>query len=378
MTVRAATSKKPAESSPHVLLVGVEDGLAEALRSWGAEVTELGDTQSALDLLAAKPADVVVAGEAVPENASFAFFQAAEQRVPGVKKILLAHNMALSTVAKTLNQAHVDFFLVHPFAEAELAQAVDHVWNLRKVEQERDRLHAENTRIANELRGFNAALEQRVQERTEALAETNNRLGEAVREIEQKNRALTLLNESLNIQATVDPLTGLFNRREFRNRLSGEWARFKRHRRATSLVMLDIDWFKKVNDTYGHECGDSVLQTLGAILRGQQRRHDVACRYGGEEFIVLLPETLLDAAFLVAEGMRKRVSSHVFRYKDLRLNVTVSLGVAGALEQNPANEDDFINMADKALYRSKADGRNRTVVLEPNTDRVLRMGSSES
>ncbi|HEX7929258.1 MAG TPA: diguanylate cyclase [bacterium] len=338
---------------------------------------ELPDATRALQVLGERAVDVVVAGEKLTGNAGLEFFQAAEQRRPGVKKILLAHNLALSslnlsTVAKSLNQTRVDFFLVHPFADAELAQAVDHVLNLRKVEHERDHLHVENTRIMGELRSFNAALEQRVQERTDALTETNTRLAEALREIEQKNRALVLLNESLNIQATVDPLTGLYNRREFRNRLQAEWARFKRHKRPISLVMVDIDFFKKVNDSHGHECGDSVLQTLGAILRGQQRRHDIACRYGGEEFIVLLPETLLDAAFLVAEGLRKRVNNHIFRYKELRLNVTVSLGVAGALEQNPANEDEFINMADKALYAAKGTGRNRTVILEPNTDRVLR------
>ena len=138
--------------------------------------------------------------------------------------------------------------------------------------------------------------------------------------------------------------------------------------------MVDIDHFKLVNDTHGHECGYSVLQTLGAILRAQQLRHDVTCRYGGEEFVVLLPETLLESAFLVAEAMRKRVGNHVFRYKEARLQITISLGVAGALEQNPANEDEFIKLADKALYRAKEDGRNRTVVLEAGTERVLREG----
>ena len=373
----AAPSESANESRPRVLLVGTEAGLGAALQQQGVDATERPDAASALQWLADQPADVVVAGEHLPGNAGLDLCKAAEEKRPGMKKIVLAHNMALSnltlsTVAKSLNQTRVDFFLVHPFAEAELAQAVKHVFNLRKLEQERDRLHAENARIMEELRQFNSALEQRVKERTDAVTESHSRLAEALREIEQKNRALTLLNESLNIQATVDPLTGLFNRREFRNRLQAEWARFKRHKRAISLVMVDIDFFKKVNDTHGHECGDAVLQTLGSVLRGQQRRHDIACRYGGEEFIVLLPETLLDAAFLVAEGMRKRVDNHVFRYKDLRLNISVSLGVAGALEQNPANEDDFINLADRALYRAKAEGRNRTIVLEANTDRVLR------
>lgn len=375
MVVRAASTEAVEGARPRVLLVGTDSGHAAGLRRSGSEVAELPGPQAALEWLASHAVDVVVAGDGLPVNASLEFFHALEQRQPGVKKILLAHNMALSAVARSLNQARVDFFLVHPFAEAELAQAVEHVFNLRRLEQERDRLHAENARIMEELRSFNTVLEQRVRERTDELTVANARLAEALREIEQKNRALTLLNESLNIQATIDPLTGLFNRREFRSRLQEEWARFKRHKRPISLVMLDIDHFKQVNDSHGHECGDAVLQGLGAILRGQQRRHDIACRYGGEEFIVLLPETLLDAAFLVAEGMRKRVSNHVFRYKELRLSISISLGVAGALEHNPSNEDEFINLADQALYRAKAEGRNRTVVLEPHGDHIWKTGA---
>lgn len=375
MVVRAASTEPVEGARPRVLLVGIGGGHAAGLRRSGNEVAELPGPQAALEWLASHAVDVVVAGDDLPVNASLEFFHALEQLQPGVKKILLAHNMALSAVARSLNQARVDFFLVHPFAEAELAQAVEHVFNLRRLEQERDRLHAENARIMEELRSFNTVLEQRVRERTDELTVANARLAEALREIEQKNRALTLLNESLNIQATIDPLTGLFNRREFRSRLQEEWARFKRHKRPISLVMLDIDHFKQVNDSHGHECGDAVLQGLGAILRSQQRRHDIACRYGGEEFIVLLPETLLDAAFLVAEGMRKRVSNYVFRYKELRLNISISLGVAGALEHNPGNEDEFINLADQALYRAKAEGRNRTVVLEPHGDRIWKTGA---
>ncbi len=364
-----------AASPPTILLVGTEDAYAAPLRGLGVAVQAVPDSAAAVAWLKEHAADIVVAGPDQPEADAVAFFRDADARAPGIKKILLTRHVAPHGIARSLNSARVDFFLVHPSTPEEVAQAVDHVWGLLRLERERDHLYRQNTRILEELRTFNTVLEQRVNERTDQLAQTNTRLAAALREIEQKNRALMLLNESLNIQATVDPLTGLFNRREFRNRLLAEWARFKRHHRPTSLLMVDIDHFKNVNDSHGHECGDAVLQTLGAILRAQQRRHDVTCRYGGEEFVVLLPETLLDSAFLVAEAMRKRVGNHVFRYKELRLQITISLGVAGALEQNPPNEDDFVKLADKALYRAKADGRNRTIVLDTTGERVQRAGT---
>jgi diguanylate cyclase (GGDEF)-like protein len=363
-------------SAPRVLWVGGDEPLAAVLRAQGAAVTIVPDSAGALAWLRAQNADILVREQSPADRAGEDLFRESERLAPGCKKILLTNQPELHAVIRTVNHQHVDFLLVHPVSPDQLRQAVAQTWSVRRLERERDALSAQNALLVEELRRFNSGLEQRVRERMDELAAANAKLGAALEEIERKNRALQLLNESLNIQATIDPLTGLFNRREFRNRLAAEWGRFKRHQRPMSLVMADIDHFKRVNDTHGHECGDAVLQALGGILRDQQRRHDVACRYGGEEFIVLLPETLLEAAFLVAEGIRRRIASHVFRYRDVRLEVTVSLGVAGAVEQNPANEDEFIKLADLALYRAKDAGRNRTVVLDASDrGKVARTGA---
>jgi diguanylate cyclase (GGDEF)-like protein len=138
--------------------------------------------------------------------------------------------------------------------------------------------------------------------------------------------------------------------------------------------MLDIDHFKQVNDTYGHECGDTVLATLGELLRGQKRRQDVVCRYGGEEFVIILAETSLEAAFKVAEKTRQLVADSDFRCGDVKIPVKISLGVSGAAEHHPASDADLVKIADLGLYRAKQSGRNRTVVLEGlDSDRVKMM-----
>jgi diguanylate cyclase (GGDEF)-like protein len=215
-----------------------------------------------------------------------------------------------------------------------------------------------------ELQKLNAGLESRVRGRTRELSAANRKLKRALQENERKNEALTLLNEALNIQATIDPLTGLLNRREFNKRLTVEWIRYRRHKRPLSLIMVDIDYFKKVNDNHGHGCGDIVLQELAKVMSQQQRRHDILCRFGGEEFVIVLPETGLDAAFSVAESLRLRVAEHLFRCGDTVVEVKISLGVAGTLEQKPIHEDDLIKLADLALYKAKEGGRNRSAVVD--------------
>ncbi len=198
-------------------------------------------------------------------------------------------------------------------------------------------------------------------------------------ELDQRNRALGLLHESLNIQSTVDPLTGLFNRREFRNRMMAEWGRYKRHKRPLSLLLFDLDQFKRINERHGRECGDVVLQGIGAILRAKQRRHDVDCRYGGEEFAVLLPETSLDQAFLVARQLKRRIEETDFSWKETTVRVTVSVGVSNTPEQFPQSDEDLIRLADEGMTRAKTDGGRAIIAVDPlDASRVLRQDAASA
>lgn len=158
-----------------------------------------------------------------------------------------------------------------------------------------------------------------------------------------------------------DALTGLYNRRYFERRLREESAHARRHKRPFALIVIDIDHFKLVNDTYGHEDGDRVLCHVAELIESSLREDDVACRYGGEEFVVLLRATPGLAARVVANRLRATVAGKgiTLGTKDELRHVTLSGGVAAADERNGYDAENIVDRADKALYRAKRAGRNR-------------------
>ena len=173
---------------------------------------------------------------------------------------------------------------------------------------------------------------------------------EALRESERLYREMSI----------IDELTGLYNKRHFNNHLKMEMQRAQRHHHPLSLIMMDIDFFKRHNDTYGHAEGDKVLARLGEILNASIRATDLACRYGGEEFVVILPDTPSDGAEVVAERIRTAFAAVIFRPGDGKnVSKTISLGVT----QFHQDEDmeSFIKRADANLYRAKESGRNKVV-----------------
>jgi diguanylate cyclase (GGDEF)-like protein/PAS domain S-box-containing protein len=170
------------------------------------------------------------------------------------------------------------------------------------------------------------------------------------------------LRETLRHQVIHDPLTGLFNRRYMDETLKREIARVRRKKAPLGVIMMDLDHFKRFNDTYGHEAGDSLLETLGKFLETQVRQEDVACRYGGEEFVLILPEASPDVTQKRAEEIRQGVPQLQVSHRGRMLEmITVSLGVA-SFPEHGATEDDLLRAADDAMYQAKAEGRNRVVV----------------
>lgn len=172
---------------------------------------------------------------------------------------------------------------------------------------------------------------------------------------------INALQADLREQAIRDPLTGLFNRRYLAETLHRELAQAARESKPVSVVMLDIDHFKHFNDTHGHTAGDAMLQALGQCLRTQTRLGDIACRYGGEEFVVILPRTPLAFAFKRAEQLRAAFENTLVPQAEQTLHATLSGGVA-AFPDNGLNADDLLRAADTALYAAKAAGRNRVLV----------------
>jgi diguanylate cyclase (GGDEF)-like protein len=295
---------------------------------------------------------------------------------PALKTIVLAGRGAPAREANLPDElAGADAIVAEPVRLPELLTLVARLWELALLEREVQRLGAENRRLAARMRERAARLQSRLGRRSQALLRANAELEASLSGHATRLRELARRNRLLTIQATVDPLTELYNRREFDRLLHAEWARYTRHRRPFSLILLDIDRFKRVNDEHGHECGDAVLRELGTLLRTNKRRQDFACRFGGEEFVLVLPDTPLDAAFTVAETLRRRVARHVFRHKDVRLHLHVSSGVAGVVEHAPQDESELIQFADHGMYQAKALGRNRTAIIDPaDPERLLRAG----
>lgn len=195
-------------------------------------------------------------------------------------------------------------------------------------------------------------------------AELIARLNTGRRFLEQE-RALRKANEEIRILSITDPLTGCSNRGCLNTRLPQEILRAARYHRPLSIVMCDIDHFKKVNDTYGHQPGDMVLKEFSKRINDSIRDNvDMLARYGGEEFLVTLPETDLDGALNMAERLRRVISEKKFAIGTKKIKITASFGVAGFDSDNAGSQisfDTLINLADKCLYRAKTDGRNRVV-----------------
>ncbi|MCL2635603.1 MAG: sensor domain-containing diguanylate cyclase, partial [Betaproteobacteria bacterium] len=185
-------------------------------------------------------------------------------------------------------------------------------------------------------------------------------LRESNRQLQLRLDEIGRLQAALQEQAVRDGLTGLHNRRYLDEILEREVSRARREASPLSLVMLDIDHFKQINDTYGHQAGDEVLRVLAATLQADIRAEDTACRYGGEEFLVLLPNMPLTAAIERAEGWRRSLERLTVEHGGLALTSTISLGVA-VYPEHGTTPDDLTRSADLALYRAKAAGRNRVL-----------------
>lgn len=167
------------------------------------------------------------------------------------------------------------------------------------------------------------------------------------------------LYETTERLSRMDGLTHLYNHRFFHERIQEEFKRSDRFRQTLSLLMIDVDDFKRINDTFGHQAGDEMLRRLARVLRETLREVDVPARYGGDEFAIILPDTDLNEASEVAERLRKSVEKHDFPTADTAVTLTLSLGTASRAPQSPVSAEELIKAADHALYQAKNAGRNQ-------------------
>lgn len=257
---------------------------------------------------------------------------------------------------RVLGAISVQSFTEYEFDEADL--------NLLMTLADQVAVAIANAQLFAELQGYKDQLEQKVEERTreieaqkESLIVLSDSLREASAQKELLLRELQRKTDELDRQTKEDSLTGLYNRRFMDERLTEEFRRAERFGHAVSIAMVDVDDFKRINDTFSHMLADDVLRTVAKILKSQCRGIDVISRYGGDEFLLCFPETPTASAVAVCEKIRNAIERFDWSSLDARLNVTTSIGVGG-LEQG-GGEKETLSMADSKLYEAKRGGRNR-------------------
>ncbi|WP_160691734.1 diguanylate cyclase [Clostridium sp. C2-6-12] len=195
-----------------------------------------------------------------------------------------------------------------------------------------------------------------------ARVRTHVELKKMREELEEKNKKLSSAYGKLEVIATTDPLTSLSNRREVTKKLNEEQIRFQHNNTPFSIIIADIDYFKNVNDTYGHNSGDYILKTLAQILKNSCRKQDIISRWGGEEFLLLLPGTNAYGATVLAEKLRSKIENTTFDTGEYKIKVTLTFGIN--VYDKSQNIDTLISKADSALYEGKQRGRNCVVIYD--------------
>ncbi|RUM46017.1 MAG: hypothetical protein DSY46_01140 [Hydrogenimonas sp.] len=209
---------------------------------------------------------------------------------------------------------------------------------------------------------LNLKLESKVKERTKTLEIANNQLRNEISDRKKAEKALRHANEMLETLSTKDALTNLYNRRILEQKLQTYWQTAWREKSPLSIIMCDIDFFKKINDTYGHQMGDQCLQEIAKIFENSiSRPTDIIARYGGEEFIFVLPDTPASGALRIAEAIQNLLAKRNICH-ETEVKMTLSIGISSVIPTKEIEWSSLIQAADEALYEAKHNGRNRIVV----------------
>ena len=221
--------------------------------------------------------------------------------------------------------------------------------------------------ISEHVNSMNKRLAHREEQLKEAQQTLEHRVEERTSDLISEIEARKLAEKKLIELAETDPLTGVLNRRAFDQQAALEIERAKRYSRDLAVILLDIDHFKQINDQYGHSAGDEVLVTIANLIIPCLRGVDRLCRHGGEEFIILLPETSAEQAMLLGERLRREIAQQAMQYDDRPFAVTASFGIT-TWQAQEANIQPAIVRADKAMYRAKNQGRNQTELFEEHVE----------
>jgi diguanylate cyclase (GGDEF)-like protein len=311
-----------AENAKHLLLVDDEaalrEAIAERLADHGFVVEQAGSGEEALARLADFAFDIIVTDLRLPGVDGTAVIEAAVARYPEIIAIVVTGYGTVKDAVDAIRRGATDY----------VVKFGDYLFTIPLV------------------------------------IEKNLTVAKMIKEREELRRELEQKNVQLEQMASTDPLTTLYNRRYFSRVLDQMFAESQRHDHDLACVMIDLDQYKKLNDTYGHQMGDELLICAGKVISANMRRMDVGARYGGDEFVLLLPHATAQEAAAAATRIRDefRVASAVILKNNV--GVSMSIGVATAKTQGAASAEQLVAHADSALYRAKEAGRNRVTVAE--------------
>jgi diguanylate cyclase len=312
-----------------------------ALLNTEFEVLTADSAEAAKRTLEQRDVDIILSDQRMPRVGGVQLLEWVRSRTPQTMRLLMTGFAELDEAVEAINRGQVYRYIFKPWRAEELQEALRGAARTFQLERSHERL-------LEELRRMNLELEKRVQERTKQLEE-------AVHELEQKNKMLEKL-------ALTDPLTGLPNRRAMDRLSERELRRRDRYPGPLALGLIDVDHFKKINTDFLLPGGDKVLVDLARVLGGSLRTVDVLGRIGGEEFLVIAPETDQEGAHVLAERIRTNVEKHGFQYKEHTIPVTVSVGFAVATAETVVDYEQMKHIAAAALGDAKMNGRNRCVV----------------
>jgi diguanylate cyclase (GGDEF)-like protein len=305
------------------------------------EVLTAGSADAAQALLEKRPVDIVLSDQRMPRRSGIQLLEWVRHHCPRTVRVLMTGFAELDDAVAAINLGHVYHFLLKPCRTEELLQVLRNAAEKLRLEREREQL-------IEELRRAKQELEERVRDRT--------------RELEEANHLLQQHAHKLEMLALTDPLTGLLNRRAIDDVARKEIQRHSRYPSTLALGLLDVDHFKNINTQYLIPGGDEVLIGLAKVLANSVRTVDAVSRIGGEEFLVVAPETTLDGAEALAERIRATVACTAVYYNDEPIHITVSSGFAVAEVGVATDYEQMKFVAATALNEAKNSGRNRCVV----------------
>ena len=313
------------EKGVKILVVDDEASLraiiSQVLGEEGHEVTQAASGEEALDSFKKENFPLVLTDIKMPGMSGIELLKEVKEIRPETQVIIMTSHASVDSAITALRHGSYDY-LIKPFEDIDLVSAV-----------------------------ANRAIEKIT------LTEENVEL---IEKLKIKNDQLGLANRALKELAIRDGLTGVYNHRYFQEALAMELLRSRRYEHEFSLIMLDVDHFKKYNDTHGHPQGDKLLYELAQNVKDRLRKSDLIARYGGEEFVVILPETQKDMALKVAENLLKFIEEQPYDGRESQPDgkITVSMGVS-SFPDDGKDGSSLIGQADRALYKAKESGRNR-------------------